>query len=113
MGKSSTSFKKGHKPASPGRPKLPADIRAAKTLSYEEMCRTVIEIRSFTPKKIKGLNMEEMPLGKRAIINAYIKLDYNGIRQYEDRLWGKATETIDANVSGNLDIIIERIKADD
>lgn len=36
-----------------------------------------------------------MPLGKRAIINAYATLDYKAIKDFEDRLWGKAKETVD------------------
>ena len=44
-------------------------------------------------------------LGKRAIMNAFIKLDYRGIKEYEDRLWGKAKETIDldANLKSEIE----------
>lgn len=80
-----------------GRKALPDDIKAARNLSYEEMCRTVIDVRNLTPAQVRSMNLEEEPLGKRAIINAYVKMDYRGIVEYENRLWGKAREHIDLN----------------
>jgi len=103
------NFKKGEG----GRKPDPPDIKAAKNMSYEEMCRTVIDVRNMTPAEIKKINLEIIPLGKRAIMNAYVKLDYRGIESYENRLWGRATETIDANVTGNMKIMLKRIKLDD
>lgn len=105
MGKSSTSFKKGHKPVSPGRTPLPKDVLAARALSYDELCRTVIEVRMLTPDDLKKIDMNKMSLGKRAIINAYAKLDYRGIKDYEDRLWGKAKETIDLGLNSESKIL--------
>lgn len=94
-------FQKGHKPVSPGRPKLPADIREARNVSYEEMCRTVIEVRNMTPAELKQVDLENIPFGKRAIINAYAKFDYHGIQQFENRLWGKAQETVNMKLEKN------------
>lgn len=105
MGKSSTSFKKGHKPVSPGRKPLPKETMEARNLSYNEMCTTVIEVRHLTPNDLKKIDMNNVSLGKRAIINAYAKLDYRGIKDYEDRLWGKAKETLDLGL--NLDELDE------
>ena len=87
------NFPKGHRFG--GRKPLPDDIKEARTLSYNEMCRTVIEVRGLTPEKVKKLDIEKETLGKRAIMNAFVKLDYRGIKDYEDRLWGKAKENID------------------
>lgn len=77
-----------------GRKSLPEDIKAARNQSYEDMCRTVIEVRLMTPGEIKKIDLEKMPLGQRAIMNAYVKLDYRGIKDYEDRLWGKAQDKV-------------------
>jgi len=76
-----------------GRKSLPDDILEARNLSYEEMCRSVIRIRQMTPAQVKKLKMEEISLGERTILNAYTLLDYKGVKDYEDRLWGKAIET--------------------
>jgi len=113
MGKSATSFKKGHKPVSPGRPPLPADIRAARNLSYEEMCRTVIQVREMTTAELKQIDLEQVPLGKRMIINAYAKMDFRGVQIYEDRLWGKAKERVELTGADGapigIDILRQRI----
>ncbi len=101
MAKNKTSFKKGHKAVSPGRPQLPDDIKEARNMSFNDMCRTVIEVRNLTPSEIKNENMETISLGRRAIMNAYAKNDYRGIKDYEDRLWGKAKETIDATINSS------------
>jgi hypothetical protein len=112
MAKTSTSFKKGQGGNPKGRKPLPADIRVARSLSYEEMCRTVIDVRNLTPEDIKKSDMEKMTVGKRAILNAYVKLDYAGIKIYEDRLWGKAKETIDLGntADGEFKIVFEAIQ---
>lgn len=85
-----------------GRKSLPDDIKAARAMAYEDMCKTVIEVRSLTPEAVKELDMDKEPLGKRAILNAYVKLDYRGIKDYEDRLFGKATDNIDLKTSSNI-----------
>lgn len=90
----STAFKKGKSGNPSGRKPLPEDIRAARSMATEEMLRTVIEVRSMTVSEVKKLDLEALPLGKRAIISAYTKNDYKGIRDYEDRLFGKAHETV-------------------
>ena len=92
-------FIKGNK--SGGRPQLSEDIKASKKMSFEDMCRTVIEVRAMTAEDIEQMDVRKIPLGKRAIMNAFAKLDYRGIKDYEDRLWGKAKENIDLNPEGN------------
>jgi hypothetical protein len=91
-------FKKGEG----GRKPLPADVKAARSLSYEEMCRTVMDVINMTRKDVKKADNDDLPLGKRAIMNAYAKLDYRAIYDYENRLWGKAKETVDLNPDQDL-----------
>src|SRR5271157_2288214 len=88
-----TAFKKGNPGG--GRKPLPADIRAARNLSYEEMCRTVIQVGKMTPAELKQIDLEQVPLGKRLIINSYAKMDYRAVQIYEDRLWGKAKDRVE------------------
>jgi len=92
------NFKKGEG----GRKPLPEDIKMARNLSYEEMCKTVIEVRNLSPEEVREENMDKMPLGKRAILNAYVKLDYMGIKVYEDRLWGKPKESVEIEIEDDL-----------
>jgi len=47
-----------------------------------------------TPAELKQIDLENIPFGKRAIINAYARMDYRAIKEYEDRVWGKAKETV-------------------
>ena len=100
-------FKKGHKLG--GRPKLPDDIRAARNLSYEDMCRMVIEVRGMSPKDAEK-KLKQCELGMRAIITAYLNLDYRAIKEYEDRLFGKAKDIIDIDTPKDIKIIYENIK---
>ena len=87
-------FKPGQSGNPGGRKKIPADIRAARELALEEALRTIIATREMTVKEASKMNMETLPLGKRAILVAYMKLDFKTIKDLEDRLWGKATETV-------------------
>ena len=77
-----------------GRKKLPDDIKAARHMAYEDMLRTVIDVRLMTVKDAKKINPESLPLGKRAILSAYIKVNHKAITEYENRLFGRAPETI-------------------
>ena len=95
-----------------GRKPLPEDIKIARNMSYEEMCRTVIQVRQIVLSGNK-IKIDDMPLGKRAIFNAYQKLDYRGIKDYEDRLWGKAKENIDLQTPEGITIeFVNRTKED-
>jgi hypothetical protein len=92
----SHKFEKGNKFG--GRKPLSKETIAARSLSYEQMILAVIDVRNLTNKDIENINQDEIPMGKRAIIKAYTDLDYKAIKDYEDRLWGKAKETIDVDV---------------
>lgn len=99
-------FVKGNKGG--GRKPLPKDILAARSMATEEMLRTVIDVRRMTTGEVKKLDLDKVPLGKRAIISAYAKNDYKGIKDYEDRLFGKATENIDLTTSGSVIVYLDR-----
>ena len=73
-------FSKGASGNPKGRKPLPADIKAARVLATEEMLRTVIDVRRMTAGQVRKLDLEKVPLGKKAIISAYAKNDYRGIK---------------------------------
>ena len=106
--KDNGQFSEGN--AGGGRKPLPEDIKAARNLSYEEMCRSVIEVRNMTVDEAKTEDLDKLPLGKRAIFNAFVKLDYKGIKEYEDRLWGKAKDFLDVELPTGIKIVFEDIE---
>lgn len=83
-----------------GRPPLPKEVRLARRMSLEDFLRTIIRIRSMTPAELRSIKKTDLTLAERAMINAYQKFHYKGIEMYENRLWGKALETIE--LSANL-----------
>ena len=102
-------FQKGETGNPKGRKPLPKDIRAARSMATEEMLRTVIEVRGMTVGDVKAIDLETLPLGKRAIISAYTKNDYKGIKDYEDRLFGKAHETVALTGQDGSPIIPQKV----
>lgn len=89
-------FEKGKSGNPSGRPKLPEDIKAARVMAYEDMIRAVIGIRAMKPDEVKTVVEEgTCNMGERAIIKAYVENDTRAIQGYEDRLFGKAKETIE------------------
>lgn len=109
MAKNRTSFKKGQIANPKGRKPLPADVRASRNMSHEELCRTVIEVRNMTYREALTIDKDLISLAKRAILNAYVKLDYRGIKEYEDRLWGKAQEKMMIGMNSEAPVDIEVI----
>lgn len=99
MAKGKKTGGRDFKPGEGGRPRLPEDIKKARQMSLENFLRCVCEVELMTPNEVKGINLDELPLGKRAIINAYAKLDYRAIKDFQDRLWGKAKESIDVTTN--------------
>ena len=87
-------IKKGQVLNPGGRPQVPADVRAARIMGYGDLIRSVLKVRLMTAREARSLNMETITLGERAILNAYIRNDYRGIKDYEDRAFGKAPETV-------------------
>jgi len=89
------TFKKGV--GGGGRPALPDEIKEARRLALEDMLRAVAWARALTTAEAKALDPEALTLGERVILKGYIGSDVNVIKMYEDRLFGKAKETIDIN----------------
>jgi hypothetical protein len=89
-------FKKGNKGG--GRKPLPKDLREAINQGKEQLCRDVLRIRSLTLDEAKQYKddkklVSKLTIAEYAMINAYIKCDYQAIKQFEDRIFGKAAET--------------------
>lgn len=96
------SFKPGHKGYnSGGRKKLSPELREARSMAYEKLISEVINVRQLTVTEAEEAAKDpELTLGKRGIIQAYVgtKKDgpnYQAIKYFEDRAFGKAVETID------------------
>ncbi len=104
------AFKEGESGNPGGRPKLPDDIKEARQMSLEEFLRYIISVMKLTPSEVKEINMDDMPLGKRAILNAFAKNDYKAMKDFQDRLWGKAKESIDLTHSGELNPVNITVK---
>ena len=79
----------------------------------EQIIADVMEVRTMkladARKKLKEKNL---PLGKRAIIDAYIKKKHNDIKIYEDRAVGKARESVEINADVMSRIHYEPVKND-
>ena len=86
-------FEKGNKLG--GRKPLPDDLKEAKRMDYEKLLRTIISVRGLTKAEATLLDPAELTLGEQAILKAYQKLDYNNIKVYEDRLFGRAKESVE------------------
>jgi len=103
-------FIKGHNFPDGGRKKLPADIMQARNMAYAEFCKTLVEIRALTAKQIKALDLDDISIGKRAMINAYASFNFQGIKIFEDRLWGKAAESVDLGLSGAVGVQLSKVE---
>ena len=78
-----------------GRKPLSADVKAARNMSYEQAIQTIIKIRSLTKADVKDLDPSTITLAEAAIFKAYQTCDYRAIKDYEDRIWGKAKESVE------------------
>ena len=91
-------FQKGQSGNPHGRAPLPDEVKAARKMAYADLMMTIVDVRSMTQNDLGKLDMSTVPLGKRAIISAYAKSDFRGIREYEDRLFGRPQESV--SISG-------------
>lgn len=90
-----------------GRPELPEDIREMRAMEFVKFIKDVIEVRKITVKQMKDkrrINVDNMPLGKRAIVNAYASNNHKAIKNIEDRLFGMAQQFIDLNLGEDAQV---------
>jgi hypothetical protein len=98
------SFKKGKSGNPAGKKPLPPDIREAKNFILEDIIKSVYNARSMTVSEANS-NLSTMKLGERAIISAYLLLDYQGIKIFEDRVLGKPKETAEITMPEGIQIV--------
>lgn len=98
MAKSSTSFKKGNKASKgKGRPKMPADVKAARKLSHIEFNRIANRYLYSTEEQIdEALNSPETPMIERMVLAVIKKGIVDGdqmrLTMLLDRTIGKVKE---------------------
>jgi hypothetical protein len=110
----SGQFKPGHKAVSPGRKALPAETHDRKADAYNQYINDVLDVREMTPADILSIDMENTPLGRRHIMQVYAKNDVRGIKDCEDRVFGKAKETIDLGLNPDNELnqyLIDKLNA--
>lgn len=86
-----------------GRPKLSDATTKARNMAYEDLIKTIIKARKMTVTQFQKLDPLKIPLGERAIINAYATLDYMGVKNYEDRLFGKAKDSLEVDLGDQVE----------
>lgn len=104
-------FTKGKSGNPSGRPKLPEDILKSISSGREDICRALFEIENLTISEVKSLKQDELSLLKRVILKAFIDNDHAAIKIYQDRVYGKAKETmeLDHNINTPVKIVIEGV----
>jgi hypothetical protein len=113
MPKTSTSFKKGNVPISPGRPKLPEEIKAISRETKPHIIAAYYKLSTMPIEDVKQYVPENMI--EAGIARCLADFATSGRTDHIRHIWaechGKPVESVDANIS--LDkIIIRRIKAD-
>ena len=98
-------FVKGKSGNPTGRPKLPEDILKAVNSGREDICRALFEIENLTIPEAKSIKQDNLSLLKRVILKAFIDNDHASIKIYQDRVYGKAKETVDLGISGGINIV--------
>jgi hypothetical protein len=81
-----------------GRPKLDPDVLEARKMLKNDICRSVIKIRSMTLVDAKtlydGPDKGNLTLGEYAILKSYVKGDVRGIDYFESRILGKVEQNV-------------------
>ena len=93
-GKIGKPFKKGQSGNPSGRPKIPQDIQDAINAGREALARDLCEIENMTLAQAKKIDIENIPVRKGVILKAFIDRDQQAIKTYQDRVYGKAVETV-------------------
>lgn len=75
-----------------GRPPMSPDEKEARKMIHKKLQFWVGIAQDMTEDQYKELIKNQLPLGARAILDAYYKKNYNAIKIYEDRAAGKARE---------------------
>lgn len=86
------NIQKGQRLPGAGKKPLPDDLKHARNMAYEQMIRETIAIRNMTPSQLAECEKKGLA-GIAAIAKAYQRRDYQGIKYFEDRVFGKAKET--------------------
>lgn len=87
------AFAKGNKLG--GRKPESLEEKAAKALVREKLFGVVALIWNSTEADIRALDIKTLTIGERAVLDAYRKKNYLAIKTYEDRVLGKAKESIE------------------
>jgi hypothetical protein len=114
MAKSKTSFQKGHRAVSPGRPALPEIIKEKSRETKPQIIESYHRLAMMPYKDFKGYEpLTAIDAGIKKCISNFVKTGKTAeIRHIWAECHGKPVESIDANIS--LDrIVIRRIKPDD
>lgn len=93
-------FQKGQSGNAGGRPKIPDDIKKAIQIGRENMARVLIKIEGLTIGDAKKIDAESMTLVERLILKAFTSGDHHAVKIYQDRVYGRAKESIE--IEGNL-----------
>ena len=88
------AWKKGQSGNLSGRPKVPQEIKDLIKKSRHTIYADIAEIRDMTRDELKDL-VAHGTGGRAAIAHAYLKFNHQGIKIYEDRLIGKAVESVE------------------
>jgi hypothetical protein len=96
-------FAKGGKGVSPGRPKLPEDLRRARQMSLEDRIKFLAYFLGLTRAEISKIDKSKLTIAEWGILRAYRDNDTMQIQYHENRLWGKPTEVIDLEGSVSIE----------
>ncbi len=89
------NFEPGQVTNPAGKKPLSDAEKAARDLVRDRVYATVGKAYTLTVEQYDALDKSDMTVGELAIIDAYVKKNYQAIKIYEDRLLGKAKESVE------------------
>ncbi|GEM_PF-4926132 len=100
------TFKPGNKLAC--RKKVPEDVKIAREESYASLLRAIAAVEALTDSDISKVDKSKLTMRELLILEAYENKDYKAILAFQDRLYGKPTESskIDLDVKGERGVYI-------